>query len=256
MSIGPPERPATNPASGVALPAHDEQFQKPWWGPAETGIGFLAAGGALLVALFIVGAVVQGTGIDTIGANMLNVAGQGVAFIAVPIAIAAMGLTDGGARISRALRGLGLRKPNRRVASSIAIAILLYVAASVAIALTLTPRQQDLSVNLGADRGGLYVLATGFFFVVLAPLSEEILFRGFLFGGLRKSLPFWVAALIPSVIFGSLHLVGATNVAVALQLAVLGVIFCFLYERTNSIWPAIGLHGLNNALAFAFLLSS
>ena len=40
-----------------------------------------------------------------------------------------------------------------------------------------------------------------------------------------------------------------------LQLAVFGVALSWLYERTGSIWPTIGVHALNNAIAFALLTS-
>ena len=40
-----------------------------------------------------------------------------------------------------------------------------------------------------------------------------------------------------------------------LQLAVLGIVLAWLYERTGSLWPPIALHVFNNALAFAVLVS-
>jgi membrane protease YdiL (CAAX protease family) len=69
---------------------------------------------------------------------------------------------------------------------------------------------------------------------LVAPFVEEILFRGFIFGGLRGHYGFWKAAI-----------------------TLLGLIFAFLYERSRSIWPSILMHFLTNAcsLTLAFYLS-
>jgi membrane protease YdiL (CAAX protease family) len=93
-----------------------------------------------------------------------------------------------------------------------------------------------------------------FFIVLLAPLSEEICFRGFLFRGFRKNISFLPAALISGFIFGILHLSGGFGTVPAITL--LGTLFALLYEKTNSIWPAIILHTLNNAFVLTILTIS
>ncbi len=85
--------------------------------------------------------------------------------------------------------------------------------------------------------------------VVVAPFAEEILFRGFMFGKLKKHIPVWVAILISSAVFGALH--GAWNIAI--DTFALGVILCLLRITTGSIWPSILLHMLKNSLAFYIL---
>jgi membrane protease YdiL (CAAX protease family) len=69
-------------------------------------------------------------------------------------------------------------------------------------------------------------------------------------------LPFAAAAVIPSVIWASLHYTGPESWGVVLQLAIFGLALSWLYERTGSLWPPIALHLINNALAFAILMSS
>ena len=76
---------------------------------------------------------------------------------------------------------------------------------------------------------------------------------GFIFGGLRGRLPFWVAGVISAGIFGLFHYTGAGSLGVLPQLAVLGFALCWVYERTGSIYPTMAMHALNNALAFAIL---
>lgn len=82
--------------------------------------------------------------------------------------------------------------------------------------------------------------------VVIAPIAEEALFRGYLYGKLRRSLPVWVAIIIVSALFGLIH--GQWNVGI--DVFVLSVVACILRELTGSIWAGILLHMIKNGLAF------
>lgn len=85
--------------------------------------------------------------------------------------------------------------------------------------------------------------------VVLAPMAEEILFRGYLFGKLRKYIPAWAAILLTSALFGLVH--GQWNVGI--DVFALSLVLCTLREITGSIWAGILLHMMKNALAFYLL---
>lgn len=83
--------------------------------------------------------------------------------------------------------------------------------------------------------------------VIIAPASEELLFRAGLFRLFRARQLRWVAFVVPSLIFASIHL----HLASFLPLAVLGIIFSFAYERTGTILTPIVAHAafnLNNLL--------
>ena len=82
---------------------------------------------------------------------------------------------------------------------------------------------------------------------IAAPISEEVCFRGMLFGGLRERLPCWAAALISGAIFGALH--ATTGISAVPPLIAFGFILALLYEKTGSIVPGILLHMLNNSVA-------
>lgn len=88
--------------------------------------------------------------------------------------------------------------------------------------------------------------------IVVAPLAEEILFRGFLYGKLRKRLPVWVSILVTSLLFGVVH--GQWNVGV--DVFALSVVLCGLRETTGSIWAGILLHMLKNSVAFFIVFIS
>jgi len=85
--------------------------------------------------------------------------------------------------------------------------------------------------------------------VVLAPVAEEILFRGYLFGKLQKNVATWIAILISSAVFAAVHL--AWNVGI--DVFALGIVLCLLRIVSNSLWPSILLHMLKNGIAFYFL---
>lgn len=85
--------------------------------------------------------------------------------------------------------------------------------------------------------------------LVIAPIAEELIFRGFVFRGFRKQLGFFGAAVVSSIFFGLIH--GQINVA--LDTFALGMMLCYLYEKTESIWPSIMLHSLKNGIAFYLL---
>jgi membrane protease YdiL (CAAX protease family) len=82
--------------------------------------------------------------------------------------------------------------------------------------------------------------------VLLPPIFEETIFRGFLFPALAKRTGAIWGAVISSAIFGAAH--GQANLFV--YTFVLGMLLCFMYYRLRSIVPGILLHMLNNYLAF------
>lgn len=126
---------------------------------------------------------------------------------------------------------------------SVISAVLLY------LAMTYVPGFDGAQVqNTGFTTLGtrMEYLAAFIALVVLAPVAEEVIFRGYLFGNLRKYVPFWLAALIVSVLFGFVH--GQWNVA--LDTFALSLVLCSLREISGSLWPSILLHMLKNSVAF------
>ena len=85
--------------------------------------------------------------------------------------------------------------------------------------------------------------------VVVAPIAEEIIFRGYMYGKLKKFVPIWVAIVVTSLIFGAIH--GAWNLAI--DTFALSIILCLLREFTGNIWSSILLHMVKNGIAFYIL---
>ncbi len=92
----------------------------------------------------------------------------------------------------------------------------------------------------------LVIAATLLAAVLVAPICEEIFFRGFLLMGLRNNMPTWLAILLTSLVFAFAHLSPGSFVLLFILAIFLGI----LRVTTNSLWPGIILHALNNALGF------
>ena len=85
--------------------------------------------------------------------------------------------------------------------------------------------------------------------VVAAPVFEELIFRGVMYGQLRKINP-WLAMIVVSALFGAAH--GQWNVGITTF--AMSLVMCFIREKfTGTIWAAIILHMLKNAIAFYLL---
>jgi membrane protease YdiL (CAAX protease family) len=85
--------------------------------------------------------------------------------------------------------------------------------------------------------------------VFIAPIAEEVLFRGYLLGKLRAHVPVWLAILLTSVLFAIVH--GAWNVGI--DVFALSIVLCLLRVVSGSLWPSIILHMMKNGLAFYLL---
>lgn len=109
--------------------------------------------------------------------------------------------------------------------------------------------QQKQEVGFTNPHGFIEFAAAFVTLVIIAPIFEELMFRGFLFGRLRTVSNFWVSAIITSLIFAVLHL----QLNVGIDVFVLSLFLCFLREKFQSIWPGVMVHMLKNGLAYTLL---
>jgi len=128
-----------------------------------------------------------------------------------------------------------------------------YVFAAVYTALVQPDVEQTVTQDLGADQGTVGLIAAGLVVVVVAPVAEEFFFRGFFYRALRSRFSVMAAAIIDGLVFGVIHwdFQTADGLLILPPLAALGVVFCLVYERTGSLFPVIGLHAINNSVAYA-----
>ncbi|MDZ4401053.1 CPBP family intramembrane glutamic endopeptidase [Prosthecobacter sp.] len=86
--------------------------------------------------------------------------------------------------------------------------------------------------------------------VVIAPLAEETLFRGFVYGVLKRYTDAPFAALASSLMFAIIHL----HVGSLLPLWMLAVLFCLAYEITGCLLVPMLLHSIFNAMSIVGML--
>lgn len=85
--------------------------------------------------------------------------------------------------------------------------------------------------------------------VVVAPICEEIIFRGWLYGKLRSKMSMWAAILVVSVFFGIMH--GQWNVGI--NVCILSIFLCLEREITGTIYASMITHMIKNGIAYAML---
>lgn len=94
--------------------------------------------------------------------------------------------------------------------------------------------------------------------VVVPPLGEEILLRGYLYSGLRRFWRFWPALLVTSLIFGVAHLEfgsgGPLVWGAAVDTFLLSVVLVYLRERTGALYAGMLVHMANNLIAFTLVI--
>ena len=158
-------------------------------------------------------------------------------------------------RLHFSVRHIGLTLPRAKDVLMVLPAFVAYFIFSALVtslvAVFFKSFNSDQVQNVGFENlQGFGLLTAGFIsLVILTPIFEEIIFRGYLFKGLRVRLPFWVSAVITSIIFAAAH----WQWNVSLDVFGLSLVLCFLTEKSKSLGPAMALHALKNSLAFILL---
>jgi len=117
----------------------------------------------------------------------------------------------------------------------------------------------NAAVTVGSGEPAYLLTMVAFSLLVVGP-AEELLFRGVVQGRLRETWGVWPAILAATVLFGLSHasVSGGLGgvVAYILTATLLGVLLGYLYERTDNIVVPAVIHGVNNAVIFAWLYLS
>jgi membrane protease YdiL (CAAX protease family) len=167
----------------------------------------------------------------------------------------------------RSLKSIGLKSVRWRDGGFALIAFPVYLIAYLVAIAVVQHIYPGLNISQGQNIGftsvhGNFPLALTFIsLVILPPFAEELLFRGFLFEGLKKAMPAVYAGVLTSVLFAVAHLpVGSGGLfwIGALDVFILSLVLVFLKQKTKSLWPGIFLHALKNLVAFIslFLLTN
>lgn len=226
------------------------EFRPAPWGPLEALAGLLFTAFLVLLAggVFVGIAKEAGLGEETVAFRY----GVGIllelTMLAVPFATVLL-LRAGSA-------SLGFRRTRWRGLGEgvlLAVGLVLFAEGYELLLARLAPHgaqqlrlEEQAQLKALAGPGWLLVLLA----VVIAPIAEEVLFRGFFFGGLRRNLGFAWASGLSAAVFGLLHLMTWSSV----PLFVVGLACAAMYERHRSLLPAIAVHvAFNGIAAFDYL---
>lgn len=236
------------------LPAH---LRVPWGIGAALVVYLLAWVGATIILILLIGFLAPfvpqaGQFLDALRANDIK-----ATFTLVSAnALIALGLVAGYLRHFRVgFDVVGWRTFNLWKASLYLLAILIgFVVASQLLLYILSilipgfnadQAQSNDFTSSTVTNPHLALLAL----VIIPPIVEETVFRGFIFPAFAKKWGVIWGAIISSVLFGFAHL----QPNISAYTFVLGLLLCFLYVRLKSIIPGMLFHMLNNYLAYIAL---
>jgi membrane protease YdiL (CAAX protease family) len=240
------------PPDPVAAPEaepHDphDQSGRARWPPWLSIAGFAAGYGTTIVLGLIVIVIASAFGASAKdpppGVNIGLTVGQNLALVAAAYFFAFLG-----GRPAAADFGLRPARLWRSVRLLVAVWIGFFIASAIWAAALGLKEQQTLPDELGANGSLANALVVIALVTVIAPIGEELFFRGFFFGSLRNWRGPIVAAVLSGGLFGLVH-AGSSPIGYLVPLAFFGIGLCLLYELTGSLYPAIALHALNNSIA-------
>jgi membrane protease YdiL (CAAX protease family) len=253
----------------VTLPSllnQDEGEPKKGWGPTASIV--------LTIAIYFVAQIIGGLGValypalkgwneaTTSAWLTSSVLAQFlvILFIEVLVVLAVHGLL----KLRKLnLKAIGLKRPNWTDAlyalAGFGIYFLLYIGSFLAIKLVFPQidTEQQQQIGFESAREGMDLIWVFISLVILPPIAEEILCRGFLYTGLRSKLSVWPAAIITSILFAVAHLQFGSGAPLlwvaAIDTFVLSMVLVYLREVRGSLSAPIMLHMLKNSVAFMLL---
>ena len=237
-------------------PAHgDERDALPPFAPWAPFAALLVAYSLAILAAFVIAAAAAAGGAEVDAEDLPTgiVLSATLVQDALLVGFAIFFGRMGGAALSAA--SFGLRRVRLGPAFGWALAAfgMFYAFTFVwSIALQVT-ENDDLAQDLGAADSALNLIAVTLLVTLAAPIAEELFFRGFLFTALWRWKGWILGAIASGIVFGLVH-AGGTPVVFLAPLAVLGFLLCWLYRKTGSLLPGMGVHAFNNALALGVTL--
>lgn len=237
-----------------------------FWGPtASVLITVLLFFGAQFIASFFFAFLALGAGWDDMKMAEWFKASALPQFLFVLIAdiIIVSGLYWFIRRKKRSFAYIGLSRPqlgdfSRAVLAygcyMVAFVLITFAAKAIAPSLDLEQEQQ---LGFEANKGIVSIVVAGISLVVLPPLVEELLCRGFLYTGLKTKLKVLPSAIITSIIFAVAHLQFGSGAPLlwvaAIDTFVLSLVLVYLRETTGRLAAPMLLHMFKNAVAFSLL---
>jgi len=243
MFAEPPPRPAFAP---IAPPVAG-------WRRWDSLIGLGMLVGSLLVTWILVAAVLLGFDLTGAAEDVTLVTlgiGYELAFAGSVLFLAH--------RRGISISALGFRRPDRW--GPLGIAVVGAYATLIAWGALVTALQEagvdtswieggnEIPVDEGEDTVPLVALLALFAVAVMvvAPLAEEVFFRGLLFKALDGVWVGWAAIVVSGLAFGAFHV----NLSVLVPFSVIGMLFAWAFKASGSLWVTVVAHFIVNTVSF------
>ncbi|MBI2470918.1 MAG: CPBP family intramembrane metalloprotease [Planctomycetes bacterium] len=114
----------------------------------------------------------------------------------------------------------------------------------------INPEMQDVVKWILEEKSLFILISLIFFGVIIAPLIEEIIFRGFLQSALKNYFGRRYAIVISASLFAAVHM----DAFAFFQILILGILLGYLYEKTQTLVASVVIHILHNSFTLVFLL--
>ena len=161
-------------------------------------------------------------------------------------------------------RTIGLRRPQLSDLGYALLAVVPYYMLyllTVGLVTAIAPdfnvdQKQQLGFDNASQAGIVGMVLVFLSLVILPPLAEEIMVRGFIYTSLKKALRLGPAVVLTSALFAVAHLSGGVDgplYVAALDTFVLSLVLIYLREKTGGLWAPIFLHAIKNGIAFLIL---
>lgn len=224
------------------------------WGWRDIVLGVFAA----LAVFFVLGAALVGGSTAAYGEDAIETMLAEAVAIALLDAVLIVTVLLVIARKGAGLRELGFKAPARgwlRLLGVIAIAYFAAIGVVNIYGILIDVFGLDFLKPGEQLPGDFYdhdsvVILTGIAIVFMAPVAEEIFFRGFIFGGLRRYVNLPIAGLVSGALFALAH----GDPGLVLPFAGVGLVLAYVYERSGTLWASIGVHFVFNSVSFILLL--
>jgi uncharacterized protein len=230
----------------------DDQRLTPAWRPAEAILAIVAVFVLATVLSIPIFLLVRSEATEL----LLGAVSFGVALFAVPVlsvrflhhqSLAALGLTT--RRLARDLLAGAASGLALFLVTVIVVAPAIYALITLVTGDRVTPPSQPI---LPDEPNTRQIALGGFAAVVAAPVAEEVFFRGFLFGALRRRFRFPAAAGLSGAVFGAFHVI---PLLIPVMIFV-GIGLAYVYERRGSLFASIAAHSAFNVVGYTIIVLS
>ncbi len=250
-TAGPPGLPSRPELpDGIVRP--EPPPERPWQQAVPLWAVFAVALAAFVLASIAYAVIVSVSGLsaaeaeDAPGPLLGATAVQDLLLIGGAVLVVGMAVKRGAAR------ALGLRPTPLWPAVGWALAVLaaFWIASVLVVAVFGEPAEQEITQDIKDETAAAALIGYVALTCLMAPIAEELFFRGLLFPVLSARVGVAGGVIGTGAAFALVHAIGSP-VEALIVLFVLGSGLCLLYLRTGSLLPCIGLHALNNSIAFA-----